>query len=38
MHPDGERFLARRHLPQQYKGDRLEAIVNWFEEVKAKVP
>jgi hypothetical protein len=38
MHPDGARFLARRLLPRQFKGDRIEAIVRWLDAVKAKVP
>ncbi len=38
MHPDGNRFIARRHLPRQFKGDRIEAIVHWLDQVKAKVP
>jgi hypothetical protein len=37
MHPDGERFIARRFLPRQFKGDRIEAIVHWLDQVKAKV-
>jgi len=36
--PYGERFLAIRVVPPQFKGDRVVAILNWFDQVRAKVP
>jgi eukaryotic-like serine/threonine-protein kinase len=36
-HPDGERFVLVRQLPATFKGDRVEAVLNWSEEVKTRV-
>jgi Tol biopolymer transport system component len=38
FHPDGKRFLSARELPRQFKGDRILAILNWFDQVKARTP
>ena len=35
-HPDGTRFLARRALPAQFKGDRIQVVLNWFDQVQAR--
>jgi hypothetical protein len=35
-HPDGNRFILVRHLPPAFKGDRIEAVLNWSDEVKAR--
>ena len=36
-HPDGERFILVRRLPATFKGDRVEAIINWSDAVEARV-
>ena len=36
-HPDGERFVLVRNLPATFKADRVEAVLNWSDEVKARV-
>lgn len=36
-HPDGQRFILVRHLPAAFKGERVEAVLNWPAEVKARV-
>jgi len=36
--PDGKRFLAVRDLPAKFKVNQVCVILNWFEELKAKVP
>jgi hypothetical protein len=36
FHPDGQRLLATRNSPPQFPGDRVVAILNWFDEVAAK--
>ena len=36
LHPDGKRLIALKNLAPQFKGDRIEAILNWFELVKAR--
>jgi serine/threonine-protein kinase len=36
-HPDGKRFAATRTLPPVFKGDRVEAVLHWSEQVKARM-
>ena len=36
-HPDGERFVMVHRLPAAFKGDRVEAIINWSDAVEARV-
>jgi Tol biopolymer transport system component len=36
--PDGKRFLALRSLPTRYKANQVYVILNWLEELRAKVP
>jgi hypothetical protein len=36
FHPDGQRLLALRNVAPQYKGDRVVAVLNWFDQVRAK--
>ena len=38
LHPDGTRFLGVRVLEREFKGDRVEAILNWFDQVAARAP
>jgi Tol biopolymer transport system component len=38
FHPDGQRLLALRSVAPQYKGDRVVAVLNWFDQVRAKAP
>jgi WD40 repeat protein len=38
FHPDGRRFLCLRPVPPQFKGDRVVAILNWFDQVRTKAP
>lgn len=38
MHPSGEKFLSARNLPPKFKGDQVCIVLNWFEELQAKVP
>jgi hypothetical protein len=38
VHPAGDRFLGKRHLEPRFKGDRIEAILNWLDQVQARVP
>jgi Tol biopolymer transport system component len=38
LHPDGARFLATKVLEPEFAGDRVEAILNWFDEVAARAP
>ncbi len=35
---DGKRFLALRTLPAKYKADQVCVVLNWLDELKAKVP
>jgi len=35
---DGKRFLALRTLPAKYKADQVCIVLNWLDELKAKVP
>jgi hypothetical protein len=35
--PDGERFLLTR-LPAELPGPRIAVVLNWFEELRARVP
>jgi hypothetical protein len=37
-HPDGKRFLAARDLPPRFRADQVCVVLNWFDELKAKVP
>jgi len=36
FHPDGTRLIGVRPVPAQYKGDRVMAILDWFDQVAAK--
>ena len=36
FHPDGTRIIGVRPVPPQYKGDRVMAILDWFDQVTAK--
>jgi len=38
QHPDGERILGARDVAPQFKGDRVVAILNRFDQVRAKAP
>ncbi len=38
FHPDGQRLLALRSVAPQYRGDRVVAVLNWFDQVRAKAP
>jgi hypothetical protein len=38
LHPDGERFLALRRVPATFKGERVEAVLHWSDQVAARVP
>jgi hypothetical protein len=38
FHPDGQRFLCLRAVAPQFHGDRVVAILNWFDQVRAKAP
>ena len=35
---DVERILAVRDVAPQYKGDRVVAVLNWFDQVRATAP
>jgi Tol biopolymer transport system component len=37
-HPDGKRFLTARDLPPRFRAEQVCVVLNWFEELKAKVP
>jgi hypothetical protein len=36
--PTGERFLGVRMLPAKFKAEQVCVVLNWFDELKAKVP
>jgi len=36
FHPDGKRLVAAKAVPQQFPGDRVLLILNWFDQVHAK--
>ena len=36
--PDGKRFLARRLPATQQSQEYLQVVMNWFEELRRKVP
>ena len=36
LHPDGERFLALRRVAPTFKGDRVEAVLPWSDQVAAR--
>jgi hypothetical protein len=38
LHSDGERFITARNLPNKYIPEPMCVILNWFDELKAKVP
>jgi serine/threonine-protein kinase len=38
MSADGQRILAIREVPRKFTADRVCAVLNWFDELKAKVP
>ncbi len=38
MDPSGTRFLSSRGLPRQFQGEQVCVVLNWFDELKAKVP
>jgi hypothetical protein len=38
LHPDGTRFLGVKTLEREFEGDRVEVILNWFDQVAARVP
>jgi hypothetical protein len=37
-HADGKRFLTARNLPPRFVPDQVCVVLNWFDELKAKVP
>jgi hypothetical protein len=37
-HPGGERFIAMRPVPAEFKGDRVEAVLNWSDQVATRAP
>lgn len=37
-HPDGKRFITARNLPNKYIPEQVCVNLNWFDELKAKVP
>ena len=38
LHPDGERFLALRRVAATFKGDRVEAVLHWSDQVATRAP
>jgi serine/threonine-protein kinase len=38
LHPDGERVLALRRVAATFKGDRVDAILHWSDQVAARAP
>jgi len=38
IHPDGERFLAFRPVAAEFKGDRVEAVLHWSDQVTTRAP
>jgi len=37
FHPDGKRFLALKRLPPSSRGDRMVAILNWADQIYARI-
>ena len=38
MLPDGSRFIGERPIPATPGSGRVEAVVNWFTELEARLP
>jgi serine/threonine-protein kinase len=38
IHPDGERFLGLRPVAAEFKGDRVEAVLHWSDQVATRAP
>ena len=38
LHASGDKFLSGRNLPPRFKGEQVCVVLNWFEELNAKVP
>jgi hypothetical protein len=38
LSPDGEKLLAARRQKPTFQSTEIIAVVNWFDELKAKVP
>ena len=36
--PDGRRFLMRKTLVQEQAPTQIHVVLNWFEELKRRVP
>ena len=36
--PDGKRFLMVKQMSEESENPKISVIVNWFEELKQKVP
>jgi len=36
--PSGDRFPTSRHLPPRFNGEQVSIVLNWTDELKAKVP
>src|SRR5262249_735721 len=36
--PGQERFISKRQLPARFKSEQVCVVLNWFDELKAKVP
>ena len=36
--PTGDRFVTGRDLPARFRGEQVVVVLNWFDELKARVP